>query len=540
MKLNAYHEGGHVIISIEDDGAGINREQVLAKAIEKGLVTEANAASLSDSQVFSYIFNAGFSTAKTVSSVSGRGVGMDVVKTAIERIGGTVDLSSTWGVGTTVRIKIPLTLAIISALVVESSGESFAIPQLGVVELVRLAAEDRHKIERIHEHEVFRLRDRLLPLVYLNDVLGIEQPEGEAEQDVNIVVVQVGEDQFGLIVTEVFDTEEIVVKPVGRMLKDIGMYQGTTILGDGRVIMILDVTGIAAQFGGTAAGLSDTDGKKEDKSASDGTTSMLLFETGEDTTMSVPLSLIARLEDIPRENIELSGDKMVVQYRGDLLPLVPINNKISTDTGPNPQPVIVFSEGTRSMGLMVNQIKDIIEEPLVIRMQSQRAGVLGTAIIDGKATDVIDTQHYIFQALPDWFTRTEHRNSRRVLVVDDSIFFRQLITTTLEAEGYKVVVADNAVDAVELIEHGESFEALVSDIDMPMMDGFDFAEWVRARPEGAEVPIIGLSSLSAATNEAKALQADFDKYLVKFTAQELISSLEELCTKAELRTGVSA
>ncbi len=540
IRLNAYHEGGHVIICISDDGAGINKERVLRKAIQQGLVSEADSSKLSESEILKFIFNPGFSTAEQVSSVSGRGVGMDVVRTSIERIGGTIDLTSVPGSGTTVRIKIPLTLAIISALVVESGRESFAIPQLGVVELVRLAAEDLDKIERIHENEVFRLRDRLLPLVHLDSALGLSNKE-DHDGDVNIVVVQVGEEQFGLIVSEVFDTEEIVVKPVGSLLKGINIYQGTTILGDGRVIMILDVAGIASKFGGMH---SNT---KEDKKAADTdidgrTTSLLLFDAGDGTTMAVPLSLVARLEEFPRNSIERSGDKLVVQYRGDLLPLQPVQGFSVSNSGPEPQPVIVFSEGRRSMGLMVNEIQDIIEERLIIRMQSQRKGVLGTAIINGHATDIIDTNYYVTQINPNWFSRgRERRESRRVLVVDDSLFFRQLVTTALESQNYRVALAESAVEAIERIEHGERYDVIISDIEMPKMDGIEFARRLRARADLQSVPLIAMSSLSAAAFESRALQTGFNRCLTKFNAQQLLDTIEEFCgVNAESRIGVSA
>lgn len=544
VKLNAYHEGGHVIISISDDGAGINTEKVLKKAISSGLLSEADAAKLGHNEILSLIFKPGFSTAEQVTSVSGRGVGMDVVKTSIERIGGTVDLISTEGEGSTVRIKIPLTLAIISALVVESSGESFAIPQLGVVELVRLAGDDRRKIERIHDNEVFRLRDRLLPLVHLNAVLGLDEPESEEDQDINIVVVQVGDDQVGLIVSEVFDTEEIVVKPVGSLLKDVNIYQGTTILGDGRVIMILDVAGIMSDFGGLSANSADNESSKDRDNNLDGeVTSLLLFDAGNNTTMSVPLALVARLEEFPQDKIERSGGRPVVQYRGDLLPLLPlqpISGSMQTGDPPNPQPVIVFSEGQQSMGLMVNEIKDIFEERLIIRMPSQGAGVLGTAIINGNATDIIDTHHYIMQANPEWYIRSEHHGDRRVLVLDDSMFFRHLVSTTLEAEGFKVVATECAVHAVERIERGDRFDVIVADIDMPMMDGFEFAEWVRSRKDFNETPMIALSSLASGKHEPRAIQAGFNRYLTKFNSDELIATIDELCQQAELSSGVSA
>jgi two-component system, chemotaxis family, sensor kinase CheA len=539
VRLNAYHEGGHVIITVEDDGAGIKTQKVLRKAIEKGLVSESEAEKLSQNEILALVFKPGFSTAEQVSSVSGRGVGMDVVKTAIERIGGTVELHSAEGGGTTVRIRIPLTLAIISALVVQSGGQCFAIPQLGVVELVRLSAEDRKKIERIHENEVFRLRNRLLPLVHLHTVLGLDEPEAaDATRDVNIVVVQVGDDQMGLIVAEVFDTEEIVVKPVASLLKDINIYQGTTILGDGRVIMILDVGGIAAECGGITSHSSQKE-STQDASDDDAHTSLLLFSAGDDSTMAVPLSLVARLEEVPRKNIERSGDRLVVQYRGNLLPLQPVAG-MSANLERDPQPVIVFSEGGQSMGLMVAEIQDIMNERLILRMQSKRPGVLGTAIVNQKATDIIDTHHYVMQANPNWYAAAATQKVRKILVVDDSLFFRQLVTTTLESEQFKVAACETAAAAIEKIEHGARFDAILSDLAMPVMDGFVFAQWVRSRPDGRNVPLIALSSMNPAVHEARALQAGFTRYLQKFDAESLLRTIEELCSHGTERRGISA
>ena len=528
VSLNAYHEGGHVVISIQDDGAGINTERVLQKAIQNGAIDQATADRMSHSEILMLIFKAGFSTAEKVSSVSGRGVGMDVVKTQIERIGGTVELKSEMEKGTTVLIKIPLTLAIISALVVESGGESFAIPQLGVVELVRLDAENKKKrVEKIHNHEVFRLRDRLLPLVHLNSVLGLPAPEHEEEQDINIVVVQVGEEQLGLIVTEVFDTEEIVVKPVGSLLKNINIYQGTTILGDGRVIMILDVAGIASQFSGPPKSAIKQPSDSEADYAGN-KTSLLLFDAGGGSIMSVPLSLVARLEEIPQESIERSGDKLVVQYRDHLLPLLPINGMIPSQDAPDPQPVIVFSDGDQSMGLMVAKIQDIIDERLTIQMQSTRPGVLGTAILNEKATDVIDTQYYVTQASPDWFEKKENVTQQHVLVVDESLFFRQLVTTALESEGFRVTSKESAIDAIEAIESGQQFNVIVTEVDLPMMNGFEFCQWFNERSNVNHIPRIALTANNDPCVELDGMDAGFHKLLKKFNAQQLVSTITEL------------
>ncbi|WP_417389920.1 chemotaxis protein CheW [Gimesia sp.] len=542
IHLNAYHEGGHVIIEIQDDGAGISRERVLKKAISQGLIKEVDAPHVTDSHVFSMIFQAGFSTAEQVSSISGRGVGMDVVRTQIEKIGGTVDLASKMGKGTTVRIKIPLTLAIISALVLESGSQPFAIPQLGVVELVRLSAEDCKKIETIHNKKVFRLRDRLLPLVHLNEVLKLEEtiPDDDDLQDINIVVVQVGEDQFGLIVSRIFDTEEIVVKPVGRLLKNIGLYQGTTILGDGRVVMILDVGGIFNQCGGSSAH-SQSVAEEAPGSSDRDTISMLLFGVKENVTMAVPLSLVARLEEFPLDSIELNGDRKVVQYRENLLPLLSIEGAGYGGGEPvDPQPVIVFSENNRSMGLMVNEIKDIIDEQLVIRMQSDRPGVLGTAIIGKNAIDVIDTQYYVTRSTPNWFEKVEDKKSFRVLVVDDSMFFRQLVATALETEGFSVVTRDSCVAAVELLEKDSRFNAVITDLDLPMMDGFEFCEWLKEQEDTQQLSVIALTSANSATDQAKAREAGFDEFLVKFNSHELISCLDESFARLKYKTGVKA
>ncbi|MFO1019557.1 MAG: chemotaxis protein CheW [Planctomycetales bacterium] len=541
IRLNAYHEGGHVIICIEDDGGGINIDRVRQKAVQNSLLTEQAAAHLTDKEILSFIFEPGFSTAEKVTSVSGRGVGMDVVRTQVERIGGTIDLSSKPGKGTTIRIKIPLTLAIISALVVECGGLSFAIPQLGVVELVRLSPEERHKIERINENEVFRLRNRLLPLVHLSEVLDLEESEKPSqEQETNIVVVQVGDDQFGLIVSQVFDTEEIVVKPVGHLLKDIDIFQGTTILGDGRVIMILDVAGIASQFSKQISHGNDRESRQDGDAAlhNDQMTSLLLFNVGNETVMSVPLSLVARLEEVSQANIERTGDRLVVQYRGDLLPLLPVEG-MSAESTADPQPVIVFSEGNKSMGLMVEQIRDIVEDRLVIRMQSRRPGVIGTAIINDAATDILDIQHYINIANPDWFKSQGKQENARVLVVDDSVFFRQLVTTSLESEGYRVVAAESAVRAVELIEGGLKTDLIVCDIDMPMMDGFEFAEWIRERADFKGTPLIALTSLMTQKSVERGEQAGFNRYLQKFDVNVFLTTVREFIQQREL-LGVNA
>jgi len=536
IHLDAYHEGGHVIICIEDDGAGINAERVLNKALTNGLVSEADAANLSDYDIHQFIFHPGLSTAEKVSSVSGRGVGMDVVRTEIERIGGTVDLLSKEGQGTTVRIKIPLTLAIISALVVKAGDQSFAIPQLGVVELVRLAADQRSRIERIHDKQVFRLRDRLLPLVELTDVLQIEPSSEEKDSDVNIVVVQVGEEQFGLVVDEVFDTEEIVVKPVGLLMKDIAIYQGTTILGDGRVIMILDVTGIASDFSALSATSVNRDAHTEDeKKNAQENTSLLVFDAGNETMMAVPLALVSRLEEFSRDKIEQSSNGPIIQYRDCLLSLQSISGSFdSSQTAP--QPVIVFSDGQKSMGLMVDGINDVVEEHLTIQVQSNRPGVLGTAVIDGKATEVIDTQHYVEQTDPEWF-QNKGTSHLRVLIVNTSNFFRQMLTTSLRAEKFQTQDVEIASDALSLLENDSKFDAIIVDFDD---DAEDLTQWVHSQKQTSGIPVIGLCSRLTPPIQQRADESGCNVLLEKLDISALSREIQSLCNQREWNQGVSA
>ncbi len=398
LRLNAFHEGGHVILEVADDGAGINVDRVRRKAVERGLLKADAAAALPDAQVLRLIFEPGFSTAEKITNVSGRGVGMDVVRSNIEKIGGTVDLSSREGLGTTVRIKIPLTLAIINALLVEAAGELFAIPQIGVVELVRVTEEQRHLLEDVNGARFFRLRDILLPIVHLASVLQLG--EEKATTEYNLVVCQVGETRFGLVVDEVFDTQEIVVKPVGRLVKNIGVYAGCTILGDGRVIMILDTTGIATTARMTsqqesAAAAQNTSGEDV---TSDERTTLLLFDAAYPALQAVPLALVARLEEIAQSQIEEADGRYLVQYRDALLPIVPANPALDVRAR-DPRPVVVFRDGSRTVGLAVDEIRDIVDAAVRLHPTSNRLGVQGVAVIGGRATEVVDTRHFLANAL---------------------------------------------------------------------------------------------------------------------------------------------
>ena len=528
IRLSAYHEGGHIVIRIADDGRGLNTERIKANAIAQGLASEAAIEKLNEAQIHKFIFVPGFSTASHITSVSGRGVGMDVVRNNIDQIGGTIDVKSVAGAGLTFTIKIPLTLAIVAALIVEAGGERFAIPQLSVVELVRARADGEHRIERIKDTTVLRLRDKLLPLARLSHLLGAEHAGVESGF---VVVIQVGSQTFGIVVDGVFHTEEIVVKPLSSRLRHIAMFSGNTILGDGSVIMIIDPDGVAQAFGRTVASqiVADEEVKQRPSAAEGQTTSLLVFRAGSAQPKAVPLALITRLEEIDARKIELSNGRHMVQYRGQLMPLITPSEKVRVKQEGS-QPLLVFSDGSRSMALVVDEIVDIVEDRLDIQVASDNAGVLGSAVIKGQATEIIDVGHFLPLAFEDWFRRKEQTTRvrpRAVLLIDDSPFFRNMLVPVLQAAGYAVTACASAPEALQMLKEGAAFDAAVTDVEMPEMDGFAFAEAVRADPRTADLPVIALSSVVSAEAVERGRRAGLHDYVAKFDRQGLIAALKE-------------
>ncbi|MET0278566.1 MAG: chemotaxis protein CheW, partial [Pseudorhodoplanes sp.] len=479
IRLTARHEGGHILVEIADDGRGLNTAKIRAKVLASGLTTATELDKMSETQIQRFIFAAGMSTAERITNISGRGVGMDVVQSNIDQIGGTIDVKSLPGQGTVFTIKIPLTLAIVSALIVESAGERFAIPQVAVMELVRVrgAGEQRqdHRIERIKETPVLRLRNKLLPLTHLRKLLKLGDAAEQEKDSGFVVVTQIGHESFGIVVDRVFHTEEIVVKPMATRLRHLQAFSGNTILGDGSVIMILDPNGIAASFGSVrAAGLGIESAAEAGKEAEGREkTALLVFRAGSPSPCAVPLSLVTRLEEIDVENIEVAGDRHLVQYRGHLMPLIRPGDGVRVREQ-GLQPLLVFSDGTRSMALVVDQIVDIVEEEFDIEIADGRPGILGSAIVKGEATDILDLGHSLPIAYADWFhSRTgalAHRR-RPVLLVDDSSFLRTMLIPGLRAAGFQVTAAAGGQDAFDLIRSGRKFDMMVTDLQMPGMDG---------------------------------------------------------------------
>jgi two-component system chemotaxis sensor kinase CheA len=529
VRLSAWHEGGHIIIEVADDGRGLDIERIKAAVLARNLATAAEIEKMSEAQIHRFIFMPGFSTAGKVTSVSGRGVGMDVVRSNIDQIGGTIDVKSVPGRGTNFHIKIPLTLAIVSALIVEAGGDRFAIPQLAVVELVRVRTNSEHRIERIKDAAVLRLRNKLLPLVHLATLLEIGDGDSGVENGF-IVVMQVGSQLFGVVVDSVFHTEEIVVKPMSSKLRQIPMFCGNTILGDGSVIMIIEPNGVAHTIGGAAGTQPFTDNHEATPEVEEAMTeSLLVFRAGSPQPKAVLLSLVTRLEEIDARTIEMSSGRPLVQYRGQLIPLIAASDEVRIKSE-GTQPLLIFSDQGRTMALVVDEIVDIVEERLDIELASQRSGVLGSAVIKGQATEVIDIGHFLPLAFEDW----SHWNGqaarsarRRVLLIDDAPFFRNMLAPVLKAAGYAVTSVASAPEALALLQAGPRFDIILTDIEMPGMSGFDLASAVRGDPRMSELPIIGLSSLVSAEAIERGREVGLHDYVAKFDRQGLIAALKE-------------
>ena len=536
IRLSAYHGGGQIIVEVSDDGRGLDVERIKAKAVARGLTSEAEAQKMPASQIQKFIFEPGFSTVENVTSISGRGVGMDVVRNNIDEIGGAIDVRSAPGAGVCFVIRIPLTLAIVAALIVEAGGDRFAIPQMAVVELVRISDRSEARIERIKDTPVLRLRNKLLPVARLSGLLDLDNRVEQASGKAYVVVMQYGSQVFGVVVDGVVQTEEIVVKPLSSRLRSIPMFSGNTILGDGSVIMIVDPNGIARAIGSSASSRLTSEAAAPDRHQPNGgghdaggVMSLLIFRAGSAQPKAVPLALVTRLEEIDATAIELSNGRHMVQYRGHLMPLVNMNDKVAIK-GEGSQPVLVFSDGRRSVALVVDAIVDIVEERLDVQVQGETPGVLGSAIVKGQATEIIDVAHFLPIAVADWFRSKDAASGRlppSVLLVDDSPFFLNMLTPVLQVAGFAVTAVSGAQEALELLRGGRNFDAVVTDVDMPDMNGFELADTMARDPKLESLPVIALTSMVSPEAIERGREAGFHDFVAKFDRQGLIAALKE-------------
>jgi two-component system chemotaxis sensor kinase CheA len=534
LYLRAYHEGGQVIIEIEDDGKGIDLEKIKKKAIEKGFVTPDEAEKLTDKEILSFIFKSGFSTAEKVTQVSGRGVGMDVVKTNIEKLGGSIELNTFLGKGTTVRVKIPLTLAIIPALIVTSHNQRYAIPQVSLRELVSINPEQ--DILKMGETEFYRLRGEIIPVVRLSRALGFTN--GKSER--NLVILTTGERHIGLLVDQIYDSEEIVVKPLGRWFKNIPLYSGATIMGDGKLALILDVVGLSHLAGLKTEDIERSFEEKKIKTSAEETQFILIFNVGEDS-FALPLALISRLDKIKAEEIQIIGGKEVILYKNKVIPLIRLENYLPLQGVPPQEEynLLFFSEREKTCAILCSRIVDTLETTLDVEVDLYvQPGILGHRIINNKTILFLDIYKIIEMYDPEWFMvkREEHEEVVTILLAEDSPFFQNMIRNYLVQAGFEVEIASNGEEALQKLKGGLRPSLIISDLEMPVMDGFEFIKNVRALPEFRDIPIMVLTSLTGEDLKKKVIDLGANAYEVKLEREKVLRTIEELLsTKKQLK-----
>lgn len=592
VTLKAYHAAGQVVIEITDDGKGLDGDLLASKAVEKDLLTTEQVQAMSPQDKVNLIFLPGFSMAKEVTDVSGRGVGMDVVKTNLDQLGGQVDIISEIGMGTTISIKLPLTLAIIPCQIIMTGGERYAIPQVNLEELLRIpASQVKERVERVGTAEVVRLRGNLLPLIRLSDTLDIERTYldkgddefkedrrdrisdrrgidtslagGQAAQDsdrkteggerepedrriaaasaLNIVVVSNGSMKYGLIVDRLQDSEEIVIKPLGKHLQSCKGYAGATIMGDGRIALILDVTNLAIMAELTSMDGSDRAAEvanaaekmiraKKDKQA------LLTFRSSEEEQFAVPLNQVERIEKIKRSDIEELGGKRVMQYRGGSISLIAVDDvaMVQPIADNDDLLVIVFNIANQIVGLLAIGPIDALQINVTIDdVTLSQTGIMGSTIIEGKTTMLVDIHEIVQTLFPEWFENQEvfevveeGGSVPTILIAEDSNFFRTQVCNYMTESGYEVIEGEDGAIAWDLLqEHGDEITIVVTDIEMPNMDGFQLTETIRKDARFKDIPIIALTTLAGEEDVAKGKAVGVDEYHIKLDKEKLMASV---------------
>jgi two-component system, chemotaxis family, sensor kinase CheA len=596
VRIEARHEAGQVVVEIADDGKGLDPQRLVDAAIRKGLITAEKALGLSDQDKQALVFLPGLSTAQKVTDVSGRGVGMDVVKTNLDRLGGQVEIVSEMGKGSTFRIKLPLTLAIIPSLIVSVENERFAIPQANIEELLRLRPDEvKNRIEIVGDSEVLLLRDRMLPLARCAEIIGalpsyadstigrseidrrvrladrrsprhsLTEPDNGPAQSASgavpshqrrqgdrrqaaasaleIAVVTTGTMSYGLVLGAFHDTEEVVVKPLGRRLKRLREYSGATILGDGAVALILDIAGLASKASLTSvsgsARATELAAEAEAQRLQD-VHSLLLFHNGPNEPCAVPLDLVQRIERITPEQVERLGSHRTMQYRGSSLPLVSLSDAATVGSLDEEKDLIVLVSSTNGheVGLLGAMPVDVIETHASIDQSTHRQkGIAGSAIIHDRTTLIADLYELVDAVHPDWgAARTELRDSitktggtNTVLLAEDSDFFRAQVKKYLEEDGFKVLAAPDGEAAWELLlKNLDTVRVVVTDIEMPRLTGLGLAARIRADDRTAKLPIIAVTSLAGDEDVARGKAVGVNEYQVKLDRDKLLTSVHEM------------
>lgn len=523
IRVRASYDGGQITLEVKDDGRGLDLGKIRKTAVAQGIVTPEALARMSDADLFQFVMLPGFSTASHVTAVSGRGVGMDVVRENIQSIGGTVSINSRSGKGTTVTLRIPLTLAIASSLILTCGRERFAIPQMGVVEVVGVGAGFGHHIQFIHDAPVLQLRAETLPLVLLDEAL--ELSDGAGAKDGFAIVLRVGGLRFGLLVDSICDVQEVVIEPLVSPLARIGVFLGQTILGDGGVVLILDPAAIAERMSvrnmsePQAAPASLAQPMREK-------TRLVVVRAGEGSLKALPLALVMRIEEISSDRLTRRGDAhFLLLQEGRLLPVVPAAPGMRIES--RHYPLLIVATAGQVVALLADEVVDVLEETLHFQNRGEDPGVIGTVCVDGRIVDILDAGHFIAAVDPRAISRGSDLRPR-ILLVDDRLFFRDLLAPVLLAAGYEVTSAGSGKEALSLVERGLQIHAVVTDIDMPDMDGYTLARALLQSPGRQNLPIVALAAQSSASIIEVAARCGIRAVVGKFDRRALIDAVDRL------------
>ncbi len=553
LVLRAYHESGRVIVDVCDDGAGIDLEKVKAKAVQRGIVGEKEIAAMSEADIVGLIMTPGFSTADKVTDISGRGVGLDVVKTNIEKLGGKIEVISEPGRGTTFRLILPLTLVIISAFIIFAGGQAFAIPQANVRELLLIQpGESNRKVEMVQGNPVLYLRGRLLPLVRLEDLLaGENSPGGDAaanyfsgERTLRVLVIKAGNTAYGLVVDSVYDTEEILVKPLPPVIGGCGAYSGVTVLGDGSIALILDTESLRQRAGIPLA--EDGQLPAEANAAKQVGQEMqyiLLFRCSGGELLGLDMAMVARVEKIDVSRLQKIGAKYYFSFQGQTIRVIRPEHYLPLARRKN-NPAIVYIVLPKlvkfPIGIIAEEIHDAVFTTVTLDENGVTGnGILGSALIDGNLVTLVNMHELFAKAAPEYYSRGAGRKraggddgraraagdlKAKVLLAEDSPFFLRVVRSFLESEGYEVVAAENGREALERLQQTK-VDLVVSDIEMPLMNGIELVRAIRANPALRDLPVIALTSLTGDSNKEKGLRAGFDLYEYKLDRTRLLEKI---------------
>ena len=563
LILSAYPEGGRMVVDVCDDGGGIELEKVKAKAVAKGLISKHDIGALRETDIFNFIMAPGFSTAAQVTDISGRGVGMDVVKTNIEKLGGKIEILSDAGVGTKFRLILPLTLAIISALIVEADGQSFAIPQDDLRELILIWSGETgvNRIECVNNRPVLRLRGGLLPLVRLSDLMDEDTTLGAREkfacstdkdQVLRVLIIKSGRASYGLIVDCVYDIEEILVKPLSAVISSCSLYSGTTVLGDGSIAMILDTDNLRLY-----AGISLVEDKallaeaRIARPIDEEQQYLLLFKCSGGEMLGLDLGMVSRVEEVDPARLQKIGSQYYFSFQGQTVRVIrpehylPISRK---KTKPGKVYIILPKLVSHVIGIIAEEIHDTIQTTVSLDIDGVCGiGILGSTLINDTVVTLLNLHALFAKAAPEYYDRPfsspriSQGNDVRgagedkritILLVEDTPFFLRVIKSYLESDGYEVITAENGRQALEKLGQTR-VDVVVSDIEMPLMTGIELVRAIRSSQTLRHLPVIALTSLTGDVNKEKGLRAGFDIYEYKLDRTRLLDSLRDVLRKRD-------